>query len=51
MHLIFLDINECVTESHNCNSENWICKNTEGSFECVCEFGFNLVAGNCEGIL
>ena len=52
MHLIFLDIDECVTESHNCSSDNWqICNNTEGSFECVCESGYNLSAvGNCEGI-
>ena len=51
--MIFVDIDECDIGAHNCRSDNWqICNNTEGSFECVCERGFNfIVEGNCEGIL
>ena len=34
-----LDVDECIRNQHNCQH---ICKNTEGSFICDCQFGFNL---------
>ncbi len=37
--LIFADINECLTDNGGCDH---ICINTEGSFSCSCQNGFEL---------
>ena len=35
--LFFVDINECVTEEHNCDAIHAYCNNTKGSFACLCD--------------
>lgn len=35
-----LDINECATNNQLCNKENMMCKNTNGSYICVCKDGY-----------
>ncbi len=37
---IVLDVNECAESTHNCN-ENSTCRNTEGSYLCPCNSGFD----------
>lgn len=37
--LYFLDIDECLTNTHEC-SANSECKNTLGSYECICGPGY-----------
>ena len=46
--LIYLDINECATGTHNCLA-NAACTNTPGSFICVCNPGFQFDGGLCKG--
>ena len=43
------DINECLTDNGGCEQ---ICNNTEGSFSCSCDSGYNLDSNrlNCTGI-
>ena len=47
---IFLDINECdpAKSLHRCDQ---ICQNTQGSYKCACETGFQLSRDgyDCEG--
>ena len=45
-----LDINECETNEGGCEH---ICNNTMGSFECLCQLGFNLASNGlqCNGII
>lgn len=39
--IIFADVNECTDGLHNCTDlENKTCSNTNGSFECVCDIGY-----------
>ena len=48
-----VDINECSNQRHNCSSfdEKTICQNTKGSFQCVCQSGFNKTEDQrCEDI-
>ena len=47
--LLFLDINECVTEEHNCDAIHAYCNNTKGSFACLCEPGYTGDGINCTG--
>ena len=46
--ILSADINECDTEEHGCMH---ICNNTEGSYECLCEDGYELTEDgrNCTG--
>ena len=37
----FTDINECTTDTDNCDDTNGMCTNTMGSFNCACNAGFN----------
>ena len=48
--LLSLDINECSTNNGGCNQT---CTNTNGSYECSCNIGFNLADNNhdCDGTL
>ena len=40
-----LDINECYS-SDNCTGNNEVCLNTKGSYQCVCETGYQRDANN-----
>ena len=48
LHLHLLDINECLDW---CRGANAHCKNTVGSYDCICMAGFefNKSTHNCEG--
>ena len=45
----FTDIDECATDADNCDDTNGICTNTEGSFTCACNAGFNGDGVTCSG--
>ena len=39
--IVYADVNECTDELHNCTDlENKTCSNTNGSFECICDIGY-----------
>uniref|UniRef100_A0A8C2PAA7 Fibulin-5 n=1 Tax=Capra hircus TaxID=9925 RepID=A0A8C2PAA7_CAPHI len=42
----FLDVDECATDSHQCNPTQ-ICINTEGGYTCSCTDGYWLLEGQC----
>ena len=43
------DIDECRSSSHNNCSNNAICNNTKGSFNCSCKPGYSGNGYNCSG--
>ena len=43
------DINECTNGTHNCHAAA-TCNNTEGSFTCACNPGWNGDGVNCTGM-
>ena len=44
-----VDEDECVADTDDC-TDNALCENTEGSYECVCMFGFEETEnGTCSG--
>ena len=45
-----LDINECTKNQHDCHLDA-TCSNTEGSWECFCNQGYEKNGTQCEGIL
>ncbi|PVD35905.1 hypothetical protein C0Q70_02874 [Pomacea canaliculata] len=43
------DIDECVTNTHNCSEQKEICNNTVGGFDCTCKDGYHKDSyGICE---
>lgn len=42
------DVDECATDSHQCNPTQ-ICINTEGGYTCSCTDGYWLLEGQCLG--
>ena len=48
VYLIFVDIDECATASHDCH-EYATCTNTVGSYTCECNTGFNGDGNTCAG--
>ena len=44
----FADLNECV-ETENICGTNSICDNTDGSYTCNCESGYEKFDGSCLG--
>ena len=46
--LLFLDINECTANSHNCHT-NADCTNNAGSFTCACKTGYSGDGVTCNG--
>jgi len=47
----YLDINECTETTLPMCDENGSCRNTEGSFMCVCNDGYTGNGMSCEGTL
>ncbi|KAH9498862.1 hypothetical protein Btru_004888, partial [Bulinus truncatus] len=45
-----IDINECEQGTHQCNKSNLICNNVNGSYDCVCEQGYNMNVSECLNI-
>ncbi|KAJ8411933.1 hypothetical protein AAFF_G00155710 [Aldrovandia affinis] len=43
------DIDECETESHQCNPTQ-VCINTSGGYTCTCTEGYWLISGQCQDI-
>ena len=48
MQFCYLDVNECLINNAGCKHN---CKNTDGSYYCTCNSGFELSSDNhkCEG--
>ena len=42
------DINECVTNEHNCHDDA-TCNNTKGSWKCFCNQGYKGNGADCDG--
>lgn len=45
---LFLDIEECTTDTDNCHDDA-NCTNTKGSFFCTCNHGYSGDGITCEG--
>ena len=47
--LIFPDTDECATGTHMCDNQA-TCNNTDGSYTCTCNEGYDGTGNNCSGI-
>ena len=45
---MFVDIDECSTNSHSCDV-NAVCNNTDGSYICACNSGYSGDGNTCTG--
>ena len=48
LHVIFTDLEECSTNTHNCDV-NADCENTVGSYSCKCRAGYTGDGQTCNG--
>ena len=48
LHFVVIDIDECLKEIHGCDV-NAVCNNTQGSYKCTCEDGFQGNGTKCTG--
>lgn len=48
LYFCVADIDECASDSHQCNPTQ-ICINTEGGYTCSCTEGYWLLEGQCLG--
>ena len=44
------DLDECDLNTHSCDDESQICKNTEASYTCLCNAGFKPEGDQCLNI-
>ena len=49
--LLFLDVDECASNDNKCSKGAAICKNTVGSYNCTCKFGYYWDGTECKGLL
>ena len=49
-YVIFSDVDECITETHDCDT-NALCTNNIGSYNCSCKSGFKGDGKSCQGML
>ena len=47
--MLFTDIDECIERAEDCGPTMY-CKNTPGSFECLCNTGYHKVDFVCQGM-
>ena len=47
--LVFQDIDECLEFTFQCQDESQKCKNTRGSYKCVCDEGLYWIDNKCKG--
>ncbi|CAF3944032.1 unnamed protein product, partial [Rotaria magnacalcarata] len=45
-----VDIDECASKMDNCSSESSVCRDTPGSYECICNSGYQLTNRSCVDI-
>ena len=48
LYIVFLDIDECMEDTDDCD-KNAMCENNPGSFECICNEGFEGSGQECDG--
>jgi hypothetical protein len=51
--LLFLDVDECISQLHNCFIETTECRNTVGGYTCTCKQGYTSILNNthkCQGM-
>ena len=46
--IMYIDIDECATILHDCHA-NATCNNKNGSFGCICNYGYNGNGISCMG--
>jgi hypothetical protein len=44
----FVDINECIERPGLCNITGQVCRNLEGSYDCLCPLGTEVINGACK---
>jgi len=53
IYILWADVNECGTPAGRCHHSGHVCKNTIGSFMCVCQPGYQQIGADeeCRGKL
>ena len=47
---LFLDIDECERDEHNCHDDLSHCEDNNGSYTCVCPLGYEWNGLMCKGV-